>query len=401
MFVSTSALTRAEKCEIAKLIVTPRYCGHGNYKSLAWKHFGALATRTVGTDIASTSATLTSPVNVLDDSRHFCRPCLEREKAGYAKGDKSAHISRIKSYSKQTATTSLCDHLFNDHDINVSQSKTKQLELCFKPRDNQDKMEPAGSTYEFNRDLATWFALDLEPFNVVEKPGFKYFFKKNLPKMKLPTEATVRGSALRDVYKYVQDQVKQDIRDAPAVCLLFDGWTDKHKARGYLGLRVTYITSDWNFRLVTLSCKSLHSHTGEAIANHVRDELSAFFNIKETKTFSTHDGAANMMKASRLLRVQFVTHCSAHALNLLLVADGMDRVEEICGIVEKCKRIINTLHFKGHIIEEEMMATHDQKFVDSLMEKIAMAQQVVQLDEEFPLEQVYNIYNHMYDALQK
>lgn len=195
--------------------------------------------------------------------------------------------------------------------------------------------------------MALWFARYLTPFDTVEKPGFVSFFSKTFPQFKLPTEATLRNSALRDVYQTLHEQLVDDIKDAPSMCIMFDGWTDRHKARGYLGLRATYITDSWAYRLVTLSYKVLHSHTADAIANHVKEELSGLVDTKKIQLFSAHDGASAMKKTSRLLRVEAMTHCAAQALNLLLMSDGIEKVEEACSLIAKSKEIVNTLHFKG------------------------------------------------------
>ena len=145
----------------------------------------------------------------------------------------------------------------------------------------------------------------------------------------------------------VHKQLIDDIKGVPSMCIMFDGWTDKYKARGYLGLRATYITESWEHRLVTLSCKVLQSHTADAIANHVKEELSGLLDIRKIRLFAAHDGASTMKKTSRLLRVEAMTHCAAHALNLLLMTDAIEKVEEICSLITRSKEIVNTIHFKG------------------------------------------------------
>ena len=391
-FVSSTALTRPEKEEISKLIVQPKYSGHGNYNSVAWEYFGDLSTAVTVNDpelsqLSTSTATLKSQVTVLDFDRHYCRVCLKNEQAKYAKGDSKAHLSKVKHFSRKTSTTALCEHLYSEHGINTKNPVTSfSHSLKQSTLDSQvdtNRLQPATSSYELNRDIALWFALDLEPFETINKSGFNYFFNKNLPSMKLPSDATLRGQALTDIYKMVKEKVIDEMKDAPAICLMFDGWTDTHKARSYLGLRCSYITNDWDLRLVTLSCKPLEAHSAEKIANHVRNELSEFVN-KTVKIFTTHDGAANMFKTSKLLRVEAATHCSAHALNLLLMTDGLNQVEEIMTVVEKCKTVTRTLHFKGHMIEEGLAVKMDRNLIDKLMGQITKIHDVTSLDDQIP-----------------
>lgn len=155
-FIATSAVTRPEKYEISQLVITSFTSAHGNYKSIAWNHFGELKTKSIpkesNKDIVPTPcSSSSSDVHVgphettllLDSQRFYCRPCLEREQARYAKSDKATpgHISKVKNYSKQTATTTLCDHLFNTHGIQSSQgSKMRQSEISFTGKSQADNL---------------------------------------------------------------------------------------------------------------------------------------------------------------------------------------------------------------------------------------------------------------------
>jgi len=100
-----------------------------------------------------------------------------------------------------------------------------------------------------------------------------------------------------------------------------------------------------------LSVKVVESHTGQSLANHIQKELEDFGigDRGNANLFSTHDGAANMMKCSRLLGVEAIVHCLAHNIHLLLTVDSLYRIPEIVDAVKECKNIVTTLHFKSHI----------------------------------------------------
>jgi peroxiredoxin family protein len=260
-----------------------------------------------------------------------------------------------------------------------SSSSLNQLKLNFGKDENKLKA-PASSSSEMSRDIALWFALDLQPFDCVDDIGFQFFFKKNFPSVVLPCPSTISRTALKELYIQVQARMKQEMASIPAVCLMFDGWTDKHHGRGYLGIRATYITDDWELRLVTISCRPLESHTSQAIANHVQGEMKELIDIKKVKVFTTHDGAENMVKSSKVLRSNNFTHCAAHCLNLLLMTDGMDANEVISALLQQCRSIVQSLHFKAHVIEDELLKLKDQKFIDELMQKISAVNQVMQVE---------------------
>lgn len=42
--------------------------------------------------------------------------------------------------------------------------------------------------------------------------------------------------------------------------------------------------------------------------------------------------------------------------------------------------------FSGHLIEDELASQHDREVTDKLMRKIAAAQEVSSLDDQYPLE---------------
>ena len=132
---------------------------------------------------------------------------------------------------------------------------------------------------------------------------------------------------------------------------MFDGWTDRYYAKPYLGLRVSFIDPlTWKPEVKTLSVKVLENHTGEELANLVRKELDDFGIVRGTPLFSTHDGASNMFKCSRLLEVDGVIHCIAHIIHLLLTVDSINKIADLDDLLKKCKQIVTSLHFKGYIL---------------------------------------------------
>jgi len=73
-----------------------------------------------------------------------------------------------------------------------------------------------------------------------------------------------------------------------------------------------------------------------------------------------HDGAANMVITSKLLKVENYQHCAAHALHLLLTYGSVNQLEEVQKITPKCCVIVTALHFKTHTMEDERAASEDK-----------------------------------------
>jgi hypothetical protein len=164
------------------------------------------------------------------------------------------------------------------------------------------------------------------PFSAVSKGGFLNFVAKHMPHMKPPCDSTLSSTALNDLYAAACNQVKKLLHNVNAVYVMLDGWTDKYKATSYNAIRVSFI-KQWKFYIVTLNCEVLVHHTGDSLANEVNRVLDEFFceenGLPRKKLFITtcHDGAANVLKASRLLRSEHVQHCLGHCLHLLLSVD--------------------------------------------------------------------------------
>lgn len=130
-----------------------------------------------------------------------------------------------------------------------------------------------------------------------------------------------------------------------SLCLMFDGWTDHYRARPYLGIRASFV-KNWSFCVATLGCHVLPVHTSAEIADHVLKVVSEFIpDVKKVYLTTCHDGAANMVKASKLLKAENFMHCTAHALHLLLTVDSLNQVEEIVSVLQKCRNIVSSLHF--------------------------------------------------------
>ena len=74
-----------------------------------------------------------------------------------------------------------------------------------------------------------------------------------------------------------------------------------------------------------MSLKIVEKHTGENMCAHVKNELKGLgLNNSHVELFTTHDGAANMQKASRLLKSNQFQHCIALSLHLLLMTDSIN-----------------------------------------------------------------------------
>jgi len=90
------------------------------------------------------------------------------------------------------------------------------------------------------------------------------------------------------------------------------------------------------------------------LADDVNHVINSFFPDVKKMRSSCHDGAANMVKASSMMKVDYYYHCVAHRLHLLLTVDSLTDVPEVQTLLLKCRNIVTTLHFKSYVIKEEL-----------------------------------------------
>lgn len=317
---------------------------------------------------------------------------MEREKERYSSNSGTGHISRVKNYGK-SSTTVLREHLTAEHNISEVHdgSSKKMVQSTLILQKKLENFQPSSTQYDFNRDLAIWASLDLEPFMFSEKPGFKYFFEKNFPTMALPTRGTMSRGALYDVYDAIQMKVKEELQSQKggAICIMMDGWTDKYKRNPYLGLRIAYVDNDWLYKVITLSLKVLPKHTATNMSAHIRQELADYgleISGNAIQIFTTHDGAANMVKTSQLLRSSHFQHCVAHSLHLLLMNDGVNKVPELVDLLQRCKLAVVKLDTKGYIVDNERAKCNDREAMNVLADRFAAVSAVLQADDELSLD---------------
>ena len=222
-------LTREEKVFVKELIVKSRTSStHGNSKATCWKYVGQLFQ--------------SSDDMLFDESRLYCSVCLESEKSKC-----QGHISKVATFSMTTSTGNINLHLSTKHSINENtDTKITKVSEYFQKYNTSSSstITTATSVYEFNRDLVMWFCRDLVPFNFKTRYGGK--FPEEYAGFELPSQATLSPTALNDVYLVTVAKVKEALMDVKALCLMFDGWTDRYRARTYLGLRASFV-KNWKY----------------------------------------------------------------------------------------------------------------------------------------------------------
>jgi len=154
--------------------------------------------------------------------------------------DKGHLSSQVANFAASTSTGNLNLHVSCKHDVVCRSDEKCAKILSFISKYKSDQSVGAMSKHEVSRDITIWFCRDLLSFDLVERDDFRDFFKKKVPGIQIPSDDTLGASALEDVYRAVQSELKQKLSGVNSVCLLFDGWTDKYRRRPYMGVRCSF-----------------------------------------------------------------------------------------------------------------------------------------------------------------
>jgi hypothetical protein len=140
------------------------------------------------------------------------------------------------------------------------------------------------------------------------------------PGYKIPCDKSIKN-ILCSAYTWSKEQLQSLLRStAVTVHLTTDLWTSKSR-HGYLGITVTWLTSDFEFQEALLTCNHLpYPHTSEVICNELFQILEDWNQTSTAFTIAT-DNAMNMVKAVRLLKENYLDQiyhqpCVAHTLQL-------------------------------------------------------------------------------------
>ena len=341
------------------------YNGKGirSARSKAWEFMGQLIVCTNDNSGQQTS---------LDDSLVYCKYCFN-EQLNEAEG---GSLSKIYRTSSVTASGNWLSHAAAKHSKTFQKDVPAKLTAWFH---KVQHVAGANSAYEFNQDLAMMMCRDLQPFSITERDGFKEFCQKNIG-FELPSADTLATTALVDLFTLTKRRVVELLSQCVSGTLMMDGWTDRHHAHPYFAIRIS-VVHDWSFKICTLAIKPVASHMSSSLSRFVKDTVEEYLPVDQKfLLFNTTDGAANMLLLSKLLGHDRIT-CVAHGIHLLVTVDSMSKEVEVENLLTRCKQIVKTLHFKGHMVSVEQMNAQDAE----LFEQIRRMQDALTADEENPV----------------
>ena len=218
-----------------------------------------------------------------------------------------------------------------------------------------------------------WFIKDNLPFSTVEKKGLQNFLIKTgvIDSVDLlPSESHLRKTVLEDLYAYGKAKVIQFTSKIQYANIQFDMWTDNYARNAYIGILVTYIDENWIRQNIALETKEFpHPQKGIRIKDLLLSCLKDY-GIPIDRCHAVTDNGKNVLSVFSFEDMNMKnTTCIGHNINLLIRADGCDRVS----LIQKAFKSLSALHTgivyrRAELIEAEA----NRKQIDVINKILAM-----------------------------
>ncbi|XP_060780514.1 E3 SUMO-protein ligase ZBED1-like [Neoarius graeffei] len=161
-------------------------------------------------------------------------------------------------------------------------------------------------------------------------PSRKYFAEVEMPKL----------------HDKIRGQVEQELRHIKHYATTTDLWSSR-TMDPYISLTIHYINNTWELCSKCLQTSYFpDDHTGELIAQGLREALESWGLDEELQVCITTDNGANVVKAVKLndwIRLQ----CFGHRLHLAIVlsTEASVKIPEIERAVRVCKKIVSAFSY--------------------------------------------------------
>lgn len=157
-------------------------------------------------------------------------------------------------------------------------------------------------------------AKDLQPFSVVENPGFRHLLNTLEPRYKLPTRSHFSEKIMPKLYHETKVKIMASMSRAHRVAVTCDSWTSV-TTESYVTITAHYISEDWTILSHVLQTRAVYKyHTGAHLAellSYVVEE----WQLSDKDVVLLTDNASNMIAAAQIGTFPHVK-CFAHTVNL-------------------------------------------------------------------------------------
>ena len=208
-----------------------------------------------------------------------------------------------------------------------------------------------------DRAVVEMHTLDLQPFTLCEKRGFKKLVAALNPHYEVAGRQYYQSRTLKAYDKAVEAVKTKLKKDSPdSITLLIDGWSSFRF--GYIGLIAVYLNPNFERVVLCLAVAPFdESETGDNLTAFVNEKLEEW-EIKTSTNLIISDSAANMLKMGRQLNMKHLP-CIIHSLQLVIKKEvfedhHMKRISKIMRRIANYASISNQLNVFIREIQERL-----------------------------------------------
>ena len=190
--------------------------------------------------------------------------------------------------------------------------------------------------------IAEMIAVDLQPFSVVEDPGFCRLMKELEPRYSLPSRRYFSDVIISSIHVNVNHLVTQLLSSTNFVSLTTDIWSSDNSHHSFMSLVAHFIIDSMEKKDLMLRCwKFDESHTAENISSNILSHIQSW-DIEEKLVCVVRDNAANMITGMCVDNIPSLS-CLAHSLQLI-IKDGIFQQPSVQQLLISARSIIGYYH---------------------------------------------------------
>ncbi|XP_049821706.1 E3 SUMO-protein ligase ZBED1-like [Aethina tumida] len=236
----------------------------------------------------------------------------------------------------QSSVTSVPSTLTTTSTDSGIRRPTKQLRLMGSFKSSKELSE--SDIKDLNLAVIKMIVWDYQPLTIVEDPLYTFPSRKNLTTKLIP-----------DLYESEVEKLQLKLSCVNYVGVTTDLWTSDSN-KHYITV-TTHIIVNAELHSIALQTSEVHDNqTGPKIASELR-EIFAKWNIDRKIITVVSDNGANVKSAINDNLRKHHHPCVAHTLNLS-VKDGLTQNEELCTILDKCRRIVGHFKHRAQAVEK-------------------------------------------------
>ena len=237
--------------------------------------------------------------------------------------------------AKRSNTTNLFKHLQEHHaevyakiasKNNYSRPMQKrQLSLLESLEVTKPYNSNSKRAEELTLAVTKFIALDMQPFYIVERKGFREMLQMFDPKYKLPSRKHFVDVEIPKLFTEMKCKVLHCLSDhVEYFAATTDLWTSA-ASHPYLNFTVHFINKDWKLQCFCLDTIPLFSdHTGQNIADAIQDILLNWILESGNLLITTTDNGSNFVAAFHNILAWPRLSCFGHNLDLAIAGRKLE-----------------------------------------------------------------------------